>query len=90
LRERLRRFSEHRDGDFSSDSRQGFENGDVTMLAALIRLTRTVSQLLQQQLELPATRQLLRMDDLKARQNQVNLRLRGFDDPRRMREQRGL
>jgi len=43
LRERLGRFSEHRDGDFSSDSRQGFENSDVTMLAALIRLTRTVS-----------------------------------------------
>ena len=56
----------------------------------MIRLTRAVSQLLQQLLELPATRQLLRMYDLKARQNQVNLRLRGFDDARRMRKQRRL
>jgi hypothetical protein len=46
VRERLGRFSEHRDSDFSSDSRQGFENGDVAMLAALIVFARAVSQLL--------------------------------------------
>ena len=38
------------------------------MLAALIRLTRAVAQLLQQLLELAAARQSLRVDDLQARQ----------------------
>jgi hypothetical protein len=87
---RFGRFSEHRDSDFSSDSRQGFENGDVAMLAALIRLTRTVSQLLQQLLELAATRQALRVDDLQTWQDQPNLRFHGFDDTRRVRKERGL
>jgi hypothetical protein len=83
LRERLGRFSEHRDSDFSSDSRQGFENGDVAMLAAFLRITRAVSELLQELFELAATRQALRVDDLQTRQDQPNLRLRGFDDTRR-------
>ena len=90
VRERPGRFSEHRDGDFSSDSRQGFENGDVAMLAAFIRLTRAVSELLQQLLELSATRDALRLDDLQTRQDQSNLRLHGFDDPGRVRKARLL
>jgi hypothetical protein len=71
---RVGRFSEHRDSDFSSDSRQGFENGDVAMLAALIRLTRTVSKLLQQLLELVATRESLRVHELQAWQRETDLR----------------
>src|SRR5574342_963243 len=67
VRERLGRFSEHRDGDFSSDSRQGFENGDVAMLAAFIRVTWAISELLQELLELSATRQSSDVDNLEAR-----------------------
>ncbi len=90
LRERPGRFSEHRDGNFSSDSRQGFENGDVAMLAAFIRITRAVSELLQQQLKLSATRYALRVDDLQTRQDQPNLRVHGFDDTGRVRKARPL
>ena len=84
VRERLGRFSEHRDSDFSSDSRQGFENGDVAMLAAFLRVMRTISELLQELLELPATGQALPVHHLEARQDQPNLCLHGFDDTRRM------
>jgi hypothetical protein len=86
LRERRCRFSEHRDGDFSSDSRQGFENGDVAMLAAFVRVTWAVSKLLQELFELSTTRQPLRVYDLQTRQDQPNLRLRSFDDTRRVRK----
>ena len=85
---RPRRFCEHRDSDFSSDSRQGFENGDVAMLAAFIRITRPVSELLQQVLELPATRAALRVDQFESRQDQVNLRRHGLDNTREREETR--
>ena len=84
VRERRSRFSEHRDGDFSSDSRQGFENGDVAMLAAFVRVTWTIPELLQELRKLPPTGQALRMHHLEARQDQPNLRFHGFRDPRRM------
>jgi len=65
VRERPGRFSEHRDSDFSSDSRQGFENGDVAMLAAFVRIPWAIPELLQELLELPTTDQALRVHDLE-------------------------
>ena len=90
VRERRCRFSEHRDGDFSSDSRQGFENGDVAMLAAFLRVTWAISELLQELLELSATREALRVHDLQTRQDQPNLRVHGFHDTGRVRKARAL
>ena len=85
-RERPGRFSEHRDGDFSSDSRQGFENGDVAMLAAFLRIVRSIAELLQEGLELAAAGQALRVHDGETRQDQLNLRRHGLDDARGMRK----
>ena len=78
VRERLGRFSEHRDSDCSSDSRQGFENGDVAMLAAFLRVTRALPELLQELLKLSPTRVALRMHNLEAREDQLDLRFHGF------------
>jgi hypothetical protein len=90
VRERCGRFSEHRDSDFSSDSRQGFENGDVAMLAAFLRVTGALTELLQELLELSPTRQALRLHDLEARQDQPDLRFDSFDDAGRVRKARGV
>ena len=84
VRERFGRFSEHRDSDFSSDSRQGFENGDVAMLAAFLRVMGTMPELLQELLKLPPTGQALSLHHLEARQDPPNLRFHGFRDTRRM------
>jgi hypothetical protein len=69
VRERFGRFSEHRDSDFSSDSRQGFENGDVAMLAAFVRITGAIPELLQELLKLTPTGQTLGVHHLKPRQD---------------------
>jgi hypothetical protein len=84
VRERFGRFSEHRDSDFSSDSRQGFENGDVAMLAAFVRVMGTISELLQELLKLLPTGQALRVYHFEARQDQPDLRFSGFGDARRV------
>jgi hypothetical protein len=60
--QRLRRFSEHRGGDATSDPGHGAENGDVVMLALVPRRRLLCSEGLEQLFEVSLTVASLRCD----------------------------
>ena len=84
--QRLRRFSEHRGRDATSDPGHGAENGDVVMLALVPRRRLLRRKRLEQLLEVPLAVAALRCDQFEPGQQQAGMRDDGVNHARRGRD----